>query len=139
MPVFALANAGVTLGGAGPSAWLGPVAVGTALGLLVGKALGIFGFTLLAVRLGVARIPADAGRAKLLGVSTVGGIGFTVALFIASLAFPDAPELLDQAKVGVLAGSFLAGLLGSAILLRTRPLRSGTAAAPPVVQASPPG
>jgi NhaA family Na+:H+ antiporter len=128
MPIFALANAGVTLGGGGSAAWLGPVAVGTALGLLVGKAVGIFGFTLVAVRLGLARIPGDAGRAKLLGVSTVGGIGFTVALFIASLAFPDAPELLDQAKIGVLAGSLAAGVLGALLLLRTRPVRARAAA-----------
>jgi len=124
MPIFALANAGVTLGGGGGSAWLGPIAVGTALGLLAGKAVGIFGFTLVAVRLGLARIPGDAGRAKLLGVSTVGGIGFTVALFIASLAFPDAPALLDQAKIGVLAGSLAAGVAGALLLLRTRPVRA---------------
>jgi NhaA family Na+:H+ antiporter len=139
MPLFALANAGVVLGGAGASAWLGPVAVGTALGLLVGKAVGIFLFALLVVWLGVARIPADAGAAKLLGVSTVGGIGFTVALFIASLAFPSAPELLDQAKVGVLAGSLAAGLAGAALLLRTRPLGVKPAADGPALESSPPG
>ncbi len=129
MPIFALANAGVTLGG-GAAAWAGPVAVGTALGLLVGKAVGIFGFTLVAVRFGLARIPGDAGRAKLFGVATVGGIGFTVALFIASLAFPDAPALLDQAKIGVLAGSLAAGVAGALLLLRTRPVRARAVPAP---------
>ena len=130
MPIFALANAGVTLGGGGSSAWLGPVAVGTALGLLVGKAVGVFAFTLVAVRFGLARIPGHAGRAKLLGVATVAGIGFTVALFIASLAFADAPELLDQAKIGVLAGSLAAGVAGALLLLRTRPVRARAAGAP---------
>ena len=139
MPIFALANAGVTLGAAGPSAWLGPVAVGTAVGLLVGKAIGIFVFTLAAVRLGLARIPGDAGAPKLLGVSAVGGIGFTVALFIASLAFPDAPALLDEAKIGVLAGSLAAGIAGAAILLRTRRVRASSATTAPVVRPATPG
>jgi NhaA family Na+:H+ antiporter len=122
MPAFALANAGVTVGGGDPGRFLGPVVLGTALGLLAGKALGIFGFTLGAVRLGLSGIPGDAGRAKLLGVSAVGGIGFTVALFIASLAFPGAPDLLDEAKVGVLVGSLLSGVLGAVLLLLTPPV-----------------
>jgi len=122
MPAFALANAGVALGGGGASLWLGPVAVGTAVGLLAGKTAGIFGFTRAAVRFGLARVPGDAGAGKLLGVSAVGGIGFTVSLFIAGLAFPDDAALLDQAKVGILAGSLASGLAGAAILARTRRL-----------------
>jgi NhaA family Na+:H+ antiporter len=122
MPLFALTNAGVALRGGDPSRWLGPVVLGTAVGLVVGKAAGIFGFTLGAVRLGLARIPGDAGASKLLGVSAVGGIGFTVSLYIASLAFENAPALLDQAKIGVLAGSLASGLAGALWLLRTRPV-----------------
>jgi NhaA family Na+:H+ antiporter len=121
MPAFALANAGVALGG-GLSIWIGPVALGTALGLLAGKTAGIFGFTRAAVRLGLARVPGEAGAGKLLGVSAVGGIGFTVSLFIAGLAFRDDPALLDQAKIGILVGSVVSGLAGAAILSRTRPL-----------------
>ncbi len=125
MPLFALANAGVSLGGAGPSPWLGPVALGTALGLLAGKTLGIFAFTRVAVWLGLARVPGCAGPGKLLGVSAVGGIGFTVALFIAGLAFPHDPLLLDEAKLGILGGSLAAGVVGAAILARTRVVAEG--------------
>jgi NhaA family Na+:H+ antiporter len=116
MPVFALANSGVFLGHAGFATLLAPVALGTAAGLFVGKQVGIFGLTLLAVRLGLAPMPGGASPAKLYGVSVIAGIGFTVALFIASLAYPNAPALLDEAKVGILAGSLAAGLCGFLIL-----------------------
>jgi NhaA family Na+:H+ antiporter len=120
MPAFALANAGVALGAGGASLWLGPVALGTAAGLLAGKTAGIFGFTSAALRLGLAKVPGDGGAGKLLGVSAVGGIGFTVSLFIAGLAFPYDGALLDQAKVGILMGSLASGITGAAILARTR-------------------
>jgi NhaA family Na+:H+ antiporter len=102
MPVFALANAGVALSAAGLATLANPVAAGVGLGLLLGKPIGIFGLTVLAVRLGLAPMPGGAGRVKLLGVSVIAGIGFTVALFIASLAYPGAPEMLDEAKMGIL-------------------------------------
>ena len=124
MPVFALANSGVDLRQLEPAQLLGPVAVGTAAGLVLGKLAGIFSFTALAVRAGLAPMPGGASYAKLLGVSLVAGIGFTVALFIATLAFPGRPELLDQAKVGILGGSLLAGI-GGAILLRFTSLLGG--------------
>jgi NhaA family Na+:H+ antiporter len=122
MPLFALANAGVDLRALEPSQLAGRIAVGTAVALLVGKPLGIFAFTWAAVRLGGAPMPGGASGAKLLGVATVAGIGFTVSLFIAALAYPGHPDLLDEAKVGILGGSLLSGLAGAAILrLTARP------------------
>jgi NhaA family Na+:H+ antiporter len=123
MPVFALANSGVALGGAGLSSLAAPVALGTAAGLFIGKQVGIFGLTLLAVKLRMAPMPGGASRTKVFGVSVIAGIGFTVALFIAALAYPDAPHLLDQAKVGILLGSLAAGVVGFAILRLTPVLR----------------
>lgn len=122
MPVFALANSGISLQAMTPSDLLAGVTSGTALGLLVGKLLGIFTFTVAAVRMGLAPMPGGASPAKLLGASVVGGIGFTVALFIAALAFPGDTRLLLQAKLGILIGSLAAGLIGAAILRATPPL-----------------
>lgn len=116
MPVFALANSGVTLGETGLQGIETPVALGTAAGLFFGKQLGIFGFTALAVKLGLAPMPGSASWMKLYGVSATCGIGFTVALFIAALAFPTHPEHLEEAKLGILAGSLAAGLVGFALL-----------------------
>ena len=125
MPLFALANSGVDLRALGASALVGRVTVGVALGLFVGKQLGIFGFTLAAVRLGLAGAPGGAPLAKLYGVSIVAGIGFTVALFIASLAYPGRSDLLSEAKLGILAASLASGLVG-ALVLRLTP-RVGSA------------
>jgi Na+:H+ antiporter, NhaA family len=116
MPVFALANSGVSIRSAGVSSLAAPVALGAATGLFVGKQLGIFGLTILAVKLHLAPMPGNASLAKLYGVSVIAGVGFTVALFIAALAYHDAPDLLDQAKMGILLGSFAAGLFGFLIL-----------------------
>jgi NhaA family Na+:H+ antiporter len=116
MPLFALANSGVELGGSGISGLTAPVAVGAALGLFAGKQLGIFAATALAIKLRLSPMPGNASWTKLYGVSIVAGIGFTVALFIAALAFHDSEQLLDQAKLGVLTGSLAAGLLGFAVL-----------------------
>ncbi len=127
MPLFALANSGVDLRGLDASQLTGRVAVGTAVALLGGKLLGIFSFTAAAVKAGIAPMPGRASFAKLLGVSVVAGIGFTVALFIAGLAYPGHPELLDQAKVGILAGSLTAGIAGT-VLLRLTPVTDATGA-----------
>lgn len=124
MPLFALANSGVELQGLSGEQLTGRVAVGTGVALLAGKPLGIFGLTALAVRLGLAPMPAGGTYAKLLGVSIVAGIGFTVALFIAGLAFAETPALLDEAKLGILAGSLAAGLAG-ALVLRATPAQPG--------------
>jgi NhaA family Na+:H+ antiporter len=134
MPAFALANSGVSLGGAGLSNLLSPVAMGTAAGLFLGKQIGIFGLTLLAVGMGVAPMPGNASRLQLFGASVIAGIGFTVALFIAGLAFADSAELLVQAKLGILCGSLVAGLIGAAVLRfagAPREFAAGPAAAAP--------
>jgi len=128
MPLFALANSGVDLRRLDASQLTGAVAMGTATALVLGKLAGIFSFTALAVRARLAPMPGGVSHAKLLGVSLVAGVGFTVALFIAGLAYPSHPELLDEAKVGILGGSLLAGVAG-AVLLRLTPALGATPAA----------
>lgn len=123
MPLFALANSGVHLAGLEPSQLTGRVAVGTAVALFAGKQVGIFAFTLAAVSAGVARLPGGSSRTQLLGVSIVAGIGFTVALFIAGLAYPASPGLLDEAKLGILAGSLVSGVTGALLLRATPPVQ----------------
>src|SRR5512138_34657 len=123
VPAFALVNSGVEVGGMPAARLLGDVAVGTAVALVAGKAVGIFGFAAAAVKLGLAPVPGEAGWAKLLGAALVSGIGFTVALFIAGLAFPGRPELLDEAKLGILAGSLAAGVAGALVLRATPRVR----------------
>jgi len=119
MPLFALANSGVTLTNVSLETLAAPVTLGAALGLFVGKQLGIFGTTLLALQLGIAPMPRSATYAKLFGVCIIAGIGFTVALFIAALAYPASPALLAQAKIGILLGSLLAGVVGFVVLRLT--------------------
>ena len=116
MPAFALANAGVRLTGAGDGALLTPVTAGVVLGLFVGKPLGIVLFSWLAVQLRLARLPSGTSWGFLHGAAWIGGIGFTMSLFIAALAFQGA--MLVPAKIGILAGSALAGLVGIGVLLR---------------------
>jgi len=128
MPLFALSSSGVELAGVSRSSFFSPVPLGAGLGLLVGKQVGIFLFTLAAVRLGLAAMPGGARTVQLYGVAVVGGIGFTVALFIANLAFASHPALLAGAKIGVLAGSAASGLMGYLILRLTAP--SGVARDP---------
>ena len=115
MPVFALANAGVRLEGMDPSMLLGPVALGVASGLFFGKLIGVFGATFLAVKLGIGQLPRGVGWAKIAGVSLLSGIGFTMAMFVAGLAY-DSPTTLDTAKLGVLIGSSVSGLIGFLVL-----------------------
>jgi Na+:H+ antiporter, NhaA family len=126
VPLFALANAGVTLSGDALGGLVSdPVTVGVGLGLVAGKTIGVFAAMAVAVRLGIGRLPSGATWRHMFGVAVCAGIGFTVALFVASLSFTD-PALTDSAKVGILAGSLIAGVLGYAIL-RT----SGVPAATP--------
>ena len=121
VPAFALANAGVELsGGALGEAVRSPVTVGVVLGLVVGKLVGVTAFAWLAVRTGVCELPRGATWTKMLGIGGVAGIGFTVSLFITNLAFA-ADDITDQAKVGILAASTVAALLGAAILRSSRP------------------
>ena len=124
LPLFAFVNAGVTFGDI-QFASLPGVPLAVFLGLLVGKSLGIFSFTWLFVRLRLASMPTGATYKQLFGVAILGGIGFTVALFIANLSFAGMPEggidLLNQAKLGVFAGSFISGLCGYLFLRRVLP------------------
>jgi Na+:H+ antiporter, NhaA family len=122
MPVFALFNAGVALG-VGGTGGFGVVGVGALLGLALGKPLGVLGASWLAVRLGVAALPEGTSWGAMLGVGILAGIGFTMALFIASLAFGDTP-LLDAAKLGVLSGSVLAAVVGASVVYRSLAVRS---------------
>lgn len=114
MPVFALANAGVALGGSG-AGLTHPVSVGVLAGLVLGKPLGVTLFAWLAVRLGVAALPPGITWLHIHGAGWLGGIGFTMALFIAGLAFADTPYLAT-AKLGILAASVLAGVVGFGLL-----------------------
>ena len=110
MPVFALANAGVTVEG-GISDILNPIGIGIILGLCLGKPIGICGASFLLFKLGLARIPDGAKTSQLLGAGSLGGIGFTMSLFIASLAFDNA-AYLTSAKLSILCASVLSGILG---------------------------
>jgi NhaA family Na+:H+ antiporter len=115
LPVFALANAGVAVSGELGSVLSSPVALGVALGLLVGKPLGIVAFSWLAVRVGIATIPPGVTWGQILGVGCLAGIGFTMSLFIGSLAFDKTPALI-MAKMGIFSASILAGILGCGVL-----------------------
>ena len=117
MPVFALANAGVAVEGDLLATLGQPVSLGIVLGLLAGKQIGVLGAAWLAVKAGIAAMPAAVRWREVWGMSLLCGIGFTMSLFIAGLAFAD-PALLDGAKIGILAGSLLSGLAGAAVLLR---------------------
>jgi NhaA family Na+:H+ antiporter len=116
VPLFALANAGVHVSSdVAEAAVESPISQGVAAGLLIGKPLGIFVLTWLAVRLRLCELPTGATWAQILGVGMLGGIGFTVALLIAGLGFED-ELLVDEAKLGVLAASLIAGIAGFAFL-----------------------
>ncbi|HZH29019.1 MAG TPA: Na+/H+ antiporter NhaA [Azospirillaceae bacterium] len=116
IPIFGFANAGVSLSGVDAAVLTSPVPLGIALGLFVGKQVGIFGAVWGLVRLGLADVPAGATMAQVYGVAVLCGIGFTMSLFIGALAFPGRPELVDAVKLGVLGGSILSGLAGWAVL-----------------------
>ena len=119
LPVFAFVNAGVSLQDFVLADLLGPVPLGIAAGLLLGKTLGVMGAVWLLVRFAGASLPAQASWRQMFGVCVLCGVGFTMSLFIGSLAFPgDASDYQTQVKLGVLCGSLLSGGLGALILLR---------------------
>ena len=117
IPIFGFANAGVSLAGLSFGALIEPLTLGVAAGLVVGKLVGVFGSSALAIRFGLADLPANAGWSHMIGISLLCGIGFTMSLFIGLLAFASDVALQDAVKVGILAGSFLAAILGAAVLL----------------------
>ncbi len=115
LPLFAFANAGVSLQGLSFAKLLEPVPLGIALGLFIGKPVGIFGISWLAIKSGLAARPEGASWAHLLGVGLLGGIGFTMSLFIGTLAF-DEVDKAAQLRLGVLAGSLLSATAGYVLL-----------------------
>jgi NhaA family Na+:H+ antiporter len=119
LPMFAFSNAGVSLAGVTPGSLLDSVTLGIAAGLVLGKAIGVFGTTWIMIRSGLAAAPAGASTRQLLGVCVLCGIGFTMSLFIGALAFEGMETNFEtQLKIGVLAGSLIAGTLGVLIVRR---------------------
>lgn len=132
VPLFALANAGVSFAGTPIlEALASPVALGVSLGLLLGKPIGITLFAWIAVRSGLGRLPPHTGWSHIVGLGALAGIGFTVSLFVTGLAF-SSDEFTAVAKVGIFAGSLLAGALGSLLLARPRTSPRKTPAPRPV-------
>lgn len=116
LPIFAFANAGVPLAGLSLQSFLHPVPLGITAGLLLGKTLGVFGFAWLIIKTGLAKLPEGANWGQVLGLAILCGIGFTMSLFVGSLAFiPDVSEFSGMDRVGILTGSVLAALLGFAV------------------------
>jgi NhaA family Na+:H+ antiporter len=122
MPMFALSNAGVLLGSGAARSLADPISVGVICGLVLGKPIGIVLFSWLATRSRVAVMLDGISWRQIAGVGLLGGIGFTMSLFIANLAFGDTPAL-ELAKVGILAASIISGAAGAVVLLRTSPAR----------------
>jgi NhaA family Na+:H+ antiporter len=127
LPLFAFANAGLPLTGMGIGDLFSPVPLGIMLGLVVGKLVGVYGFSTLAIKLGIAGMPAQATSRQLLGIAALCGIGFTMSLFIGGLAFEhigagDAESYLMTHRIGILSGSLIAGIAGYLILRLARPV-----------------
>lgn len=116
VPLFGFANAGVSLSGLSLADMAAPLPIGIALGLFLGKQIGILGAVWAGVKLKLAEPPAGASWVQLWGMALLCGIGFTMSLFIAQLGFPNSPLLVDEAKLGVLSGSLLSALLGYTVL-----------------------
>jgi NhaA family Na+:H+ antiporter len=120
LPIFAFANAGIPLSGMGLSDLFQPVPLGIMLGLTVGKLVGVYGFSVAAIKMGVAQIPEKANLQHLFGVAALCGVGFTMSLFIGGLAFEhvggDAAAYLTSHRIGILSGSLIAGISGYLIL-----------------------
>jgi len=119
MPLFALANAGVSLNGFSLSSLLSPVPLGILLGLFVGKQIGVFVFSYISIKLKLAEMPNNSNWLSFYGVGILTGIGFTMSLFVGNLAFIDNTQYIDGVKIGVLAGSLLSTLVGYFLLLLT--------------------
>jgi len=124
LPIFAFANAGVSFAGITPAALAEPLPLGIAAGLFAGKFVGVCGASAVLIGLGLAKLPAGANWPQLAGVSALCGVGFTMSLFIGSLAF-EGPEYFTPIRLGVIAGSLLSGICGY-LLLRLAPGHSNT-------------
>lgn len=120
VPLFAFGNAGVVLGGLSPADLLAPLPLGIALGLFLGKMIGVSGMTWAMVRLGAAPMPAHATWSQVFGIACLAGIGFTMSLFIGALSFAD-PAQMNAVRAGVLLGSLLSAVTGYLVLTRARP------------------
>ncbi|MNV09034.1 Na(+)/H(+) antiporter NhaA [compost metagenome] len=113
LPLFAFANAGLSLSGVTVESFTHHVPMGIAIGLLLGKTVGVFGLTWLAVKTGIAALPQGANWGQILGVAILCGIGFTMSLFVGSLAFePGVSDFAGMDRMGILTGSILAALIG---------------------------
>ena len=119
VPVFAFANAGVPLVGASLSTLVAPIPLGIVAGLFIGKQLGVFGAAMAAIRMGIAKLPEGASIGQFYGVAILTGIGFTMSLFIGTLAFDD-ENLMSQVRLGVLEASILSGLLACLVIIVAR-------------------
>jgi NhaA family Na+:H+ antiporter len=118
LPLFAFANAGVSLSGVTLESFTHPVPMGIAAGLLLGKTLGVFGLTWLAIKMGIAALPQGANWGQVLGVSILCGIGFTMSLFVGSLAFePGSSAYAGVDRMGILTGSILAAVIGYGVMV----------------------
>jgi Na+:H+ antiporter, NhaA family len=112
LPIFALANTGVVIEASWTQGLVSANSIGIAAGLLVGKPLGITLFCLAAVAMGMCRLPPDLTWSQIAGAGLLGGIGFTMSIFITHLAFGESPETINAAKIAVLSSSLVAGMLG---------------------------
>ncbi|KAA5605622.1 Na+/H+ antiporter NhaA [Roseospira marina] len=130
LPLFAFANAGVSLQGLTPAALLAPVPLGIALGLFVGKQIGVMGFLWLGKALRLCKLPEDVTWSHIYGVALLTGIGFTMSLFIGTLAFEHTPDYADDVRLGVLGGSILSGLAGYVVLRFVAPKARDVGATP---------
>ena len=117
MPLFAFANAGVSLDGLNFSSLLAPVPLGILLGLFIGKQIGVFVFSFASIKLGFAKMPNNSNWISLYGVGILTGIGFTMSLFVGNLAFVENTQYIDGVKIGVLSGSLLSTVFGYVLLL----------------------
>jgi NhaA family Na+:H+ antiporter len=119
MPLFAFANAGVSLDGIGFSTLLNPEPLGIVCGLFIGKQIGVFGFSYLSVKFGFAEKPSNSNWLNFYAVAILTGIGFTMSLFVGNLAFETSQQYLDGVKIGVLVGSLLSTVVGYFLLALT--------------------
>ena len=116
MPMFALANAGVSLDGVSMNSLLAPVPLGILCGLFFGKQIGVFLFSYLSIKFKFAEMPSNSNWLKFYGVGVLTGIGFTMSLFIGNLAFVENNQYIDGVKIGVLSGSMLSAFIGYLLL-----------------------